>query len=689
MSTICSMEKFEFTPVAPWCLPDLGEMNLDARIGFLQEIEEGVWDNRLSPLDCDKVMRWLASLAIHGATEEERLEIIEDAHEVFFQEPFIFMPADYYDTPRLIRCGGIGHVWGKVKNYCCKHKKQIIIGAVVVVAVAGVCVVAAGYCSASGAGAIAASAVAGRDQEEQKDPPVESVPIYPGGESLISKVTTSSPPSHTPYESERLLPEMTTVIEDAKKFCFQEQLFKNGNDSSLCVEAEALNRYIQQEAIELLQPTIVIRQDIYPLGENNKRFYMQNPMETGHFESNNFNQLKIEAAEKKGLYQNVLTGYDQSIQLYPENPFLHIGRGNALLELGCYDEAIHSFDTYKSQTSPADELNYMQSAWMFSKGVTSGIYKSGGNFIHLASSLVQHPIATSVQMLEGFQLLAQLAAQGESRELFEALAPQVAYIIKNWETISESDRCYLIGEAFGELGSDFILPSKIGNFARAGGKFAKKLITIERGFKVAEQTFVLEHISALGKGNPKIDLLMKQKDLMQTAIHLDYSVEKLIHLQDTNKLYKVDQAIARIVKDPIQKAALRKFKEVNNGLRPYTRTIMSETKARALIKQMGGVELPRPLGIPDNFLVSISKEGGGLIYSHPTIPQLNIRVMPAKPFSSNLSQQRPYCVIQRGDKFYDKFGNFEQKAGQYIKKTDAVHIDLSELNMEVFKNVLK
>jgi len=116
---------------------------------------------------------------------------------------------------------------------------------------------------------------------------------------------------------------------------------------------------------------------------------------------------------------------------------------------------------------------------------------------------------------------------------------------------------------------------------------------------------------------------------------------------------------------------------------------MSETKARALIKQMGGVELPRPLGIPDNFLVSISKEGGGLIYSHPTIPNLTIRVMPAKPFSEHLSQQRHYCIIKKEDNYYNKFGKYEQGGSKYTKNADEVHIDLSELNMEIFQDVLK
>jgi hypothetical protein len=59
-------------------------------------------------------------------------------------------------------------------------------------------------------------------------------------------------------------------------------------------------------------------------------------------------------------------------------------------------------------------------------------------------------------------------------------------------------------------------------------------------------------------------------------------------------------------------------------------------------------DLPKPQGIPDNWIEKSSDTPGGKEYINPNNPNDRVRVMPGNPSSKYPSQQRPYVIDQNG-----------------------------------------
>lgn len=70
----------------------------------------------------------------------------------------------------------------------------------------------------------------------------------------------------------------------------------------------------------------------------------------------------------------------------------------------------------------------------------------------------------------------------------------------------------------------------------------------------------------------------------------------------------------------------------------------------------GGGRLERPLGIPRDWQVMMSKKGGGVIYINPNNPGDQVRVMPGDPSSPYPHRQRPYVVDQNWGAFVSRDG---------------------------------
>lgn len=66
--------------------------------------------------------------------------------------------------------------------------------------------------------------------------------------------------------------------------------------------------------------------------------------------------------------------------------------------------------------------------------------------------------------------------------------------------------------------------------------------------------------------------------------------------------------------------------------------------------------LPKPEGIPPNWLEKPTRKGGGMEYINPENPNDRVRVMPGNPNSPHLSQQQPYVKDQTWGRFVDKEG---------------------------------
>jgi len=109
--------------------------------------------------------------------------------------------------------------------------------------------------------------------------------------------------------------------------------------------------------------------------------------------------------------------------------------------------------------------------------------------------------------------------------------------------------------------------------------------------------------------------------------------------------------------DPVKQASYDKITNAQVELKPHTNKPMHEEQIRNLIYQYDMPTFARPMGIPDNFLVTISDKGAGMKYTHPTNRGTNIRVMPGKPHSPLSYQQKPYVIHVKDGRALDKFGN--------------------------------
>ena len=67
-------------------------------------------------------------------------------------------------------------------------------------------------------------------------------------------------------------------------------------------------------------------------------------------------------------------------------------------------------------------------------------------------------------------------------------------------------------------------------------------------------------------------------------------------------------------------------------------------------------DLPKPEGIPDNWIEKPTIAPGGREYINPDNPNDRVRVMPGNPNSDHPNQRQPYVVDQNGS-FRDVDGN--------------------------------
>jgi len=114
------------------------------------------------------------------------------------------------------------------------------------------------------------------------------------------------------------------------------------------------------------------------------------------------------------------------------------------------------------------------------------------------------------------------------------------------------------------------------------------------------------------------------------------------------------------------------FEKAQQSLKPHTKVPMLEEMARKYIHDAGVLTFPKPIGIPENYIVKITDKGAGMEYSHPTNVHLSVRVMPGKSHSEYIHQQKPYVVQMKDGKALDKFGN------KVDKRSPEAHVPIDE-----------
>ena len=86
----------------------------------------------------------------------------------------------------------------------------------------------------------------------------------------------------------------------------------------------------------------------------------------------------------------------------------------------------------------------------------------------------------------------------------------------------------------------------------------------------------------------------------------------------------------------------------------------------------GSGRLERPLGIPRDWQVILSKKGGGVTYVNPNNEHDHIRIMPGDPDSPYANRQRPYVIDRNWGALQDRNG--QRVGGSNPRKEPDAHI---------------
>ncbi len=513
---------------------------------------------------------------------------------------------------------GLGH---KVAKFWKKHKKEIIITAAVIAVIAGAVIVAAAI-SGSAAGVAAAGSVVGgaalADQGSKEKP--HSKPDSFEIPDQMSSVDTISYPfktfDPTAFPGKMIFGE-NGIYCDGKFTSYDETL-----KAPSITDHSWIDHWFQ--SIET-SPSIAVAY-----------------------------QARGEWALNSGYQPQALQDFSQAIEMEPTDPASYLGRGATHFELGQYDACIADYNQYTSLTSK--EFSVTDFSIGFAKGLPQGIYESGEGMLLFLTDLVTSPIQTGAQVYESFSTLSRLVKAGEWETVGSMLSPELHELMTQWETLSDSKKGELAGFAFGKHGADILLP---GAAAKVSSGAIKELGTVCKNLQSAEKVFVLE---AVAKGsNAGIDIaeaMSSAERILSAGEDLGLSTKQMAEFKQAGTLEQtVGKGRDYFAGNPELQAWFDKFEKVQEGLKPYKQTSISEAQIRDLINQYGISTFERPAGIPDNFLVTVSDKGAGMKYIDPANSTTSIRVMPGKPHSSLPHQQKPYVNHRVNGKSLDKHGN--------------------------------
>ncbi|GAB4187770.1 MAG: hypothetical protein Tsb0015_06880 [Simkaniaceae bacterium] len=522
----------------------------DEIIQMLEDLESGELERRYSPMQLEKVNDYIATLAKEGILPnefEEECEIEEDTYDLMYGEDSAFQLTRYLENSHeymiipavlggysgydIIQCGKISKAWKKTKKFCKKHKKAIIIGAVVVVAVAAVtvAVVVASSAAATSAASAAAAGAAGTASSGSGSSRSES-----------SGNSSSTPSGSQPQTSANDIPifksAMDEQISSFKENLAHENFFQTntaGQGLSLEETGRAIGPLFAHDSFNQFNNHLSnypqFSQEVQSIASQ-YNFSMppgasDNPVGFGHneidsrFASNsgpmfsdpakevNFNALSYQVRGEKamdfGYYNQALSDFGKSIDMNPMNSAPYLDRSEANFRLGNYDKCVEDFHVYTEKISQEPKkypMNIPDFTFGFVKGVPKGILESGNNILLLCSDVVLHPIQTGEQMWASLKMLSDLARSNEWGIFAEVLAPEVHHLITQWDTIPCDVRGELAGHAFGKYGADIIIPGALAKAAARGMRGAQELGAVSNSLKTAKRTFLMESVAGMKNG---------------------------------------------------------------------------------------------------------------------------------------------------------------------------------------------
>jgi len=549
---------------------------------LLDEIESGKAEKKYNSKDRKRIDRYLVYLACEGivpghtetiSLETDIAQLLDNKDSFSDLGHGICRASPIHEN--LAAKSWFSSGWKKTKSFAKKHKTEIIIGAVIIVATATVIVAVA----AASTGA--ATAVAG---------------LAGGASSSICK-DTSTPKSNSistiNAETEIDLGEQVTSF---KETLGTQNLFQSQSSEGLSIEetGKVLAPLLAHESLKRFQenhtPPTLGHQQIDQTFSSDYSPYFVNPATETDFTSLTYHMCG-EKAFDTGYYNQAIDDFSKALEISPTNLSPRLDRSAAYFSLGNYDQALEDFQEYISQRPPTQTFSMPEFSMGFAKGLPKGVYESGEGLFFFLSDCVTHPIQTCEQMWEALTLLNNLARSEEWAAIGEALAPEIHQLITQWDTIPSDERGELAGYAFGKYGSDILIPGAAVKIASKGIKGAKELSVVSRTLKSAEKTLLLETSAGLESGAKISEVIHKGKEASFLGKEMGFSSAEMGQLKKAGKLEgsinnRLDRLInqsesevfksvnsqnkhIKMVRDYLDKPA----KEIQKGIDSYTKQI--------------------------------------------------------------------------------------------------------------------
>lgn len=618
----------------------------DEIMQMLDALESGELERRYPPEQLERVNEYLAILAKEGILPnefDEEADLKEDSYDLLYGEDSGFQLARYlersseymlipavlngYSGYSIVQCGKISKAWKKTKKYAKKHKKAIIIGAVVVVAVAAVAVAVVVATSASAASAASTAAGAAG----------AAVSGSGSGSSGSSKSESNEDSSSTSIGFHNQVPAndaltfqsaMEEQVSSFKENIAQENFFRPSGTNSQSLSLEETGRVVGpifahnsfNQFNDHLSSYPQFAQDIqsissetnislppeasrYPIDFGHNEIDRRFASDYGSMFSNpdrkiNFNalsyQMRGSAARAYGYYDQAVADFSKAIDMNPADPLPYLYRSSSYFDLGQYGRSLEDFQKFTTQIDqlPKDNtLSISQFSLGFAKGLPKGVYESGEGILLFLVDFVTQPINTSTQMVQALSTLANLARNDEWGIIGEALSPEISQLIKEWDSLPSDKRGELAGYAVGKHGGDILAPGALAKVATKSIKSAKELAAVCKNIKIANETLVLEAAGEIGSSIKVSEVVNSGKTAIALGEDVGLTAREMAHLKKAGNLEGainsrlekiVSQSESEVLKSAIDRNKHIKMvkdylnkpaKEIQKGINSYEKQI--------------------------------------------------------------------------------------------------------------------
>lgn len=557
---------------------------------------------------------------------------------------------DLSELPLTQQCGEKWDAFcqscSKVGRFFKKHRKEILVGAVICATGVGLAAVT-GYglsVSAGGIVVVGVKSIFASQQEEAKQAPLPDPQACSKQEAQLygQSINSSAPALDLPPSPNQLWVTADGIWSNGQ-FYSTSQL---SNQSNLPRATSSGTTWQTLASFNLAQQ-----------------------ISDGSYDAVTY-RYRAQNALALGNYAQAAHDYGKAIEADPLNSIVYVERAAALFNLENYDASLQDYHQVASEPQP---LSVSEFSLGFAKGLPRGVYESGEGMILFFADFVKHPIQTSKQMIESINTLVQLARTDEWGVIGEALSPEIHQLVTQWDFLSSQERGELAGYAIGKIGSDILLPGSLPKVAAKSVKSAEELVAICKNIKIAQETLVLEAATEIGSSIKIAEVVQMSKKTTQLAEECGISASEMGQLKQAGKLEStVATGAERFAENPALRESYLLHKRAQDALEPFVKKPLPEQQVRELIHSTGIPTFPRPEGIPEDFLVMISEKGGGMTYMHPNDTHTTIRVMPGKLHSPHPYQQKPYIIQKKNSNTLDKLGNIVDSAAP------EAHIPLEE-----------